>query len=764
MDWKKTFSYGQWIIHAIFAVSIIACLGSTLFALRLNNLQSTEEERGLKVNSLIHHLKKDQSFDKIGKYLSWAESTKANDKMNELKIKIAETEDLLEMKASSELSLNMRTFNKLINSNSGMSDPADALKVLKNKISGLQEYASSRKYRNVSIIAERMFERMDELSPKNVGNSIQVSYLKSDIKRLEQLVGTSALDQGDKTALNSRFESMNNELGLLGSLNNQARDLKAHVNQATIALSQWMLDVEKKAGDIHGLRLGKQNQLVIMLASIVGFLVLSWMGLAYLFRWQKVVIAGQVENEVKTVIEKGIISDQRFMMDHYSDHTRNDIVHLLDGLKIKLNLGAMLHDGLPFAGCMIDNTFKLTWYNHLFLEQFYLSDEEVRSDAFNWDYLREYLNLDEDPIYQALVNRIAGIYPVKIKQDELAPAQPYEMYVTPINANREDRVMVFFYPLVSVKEAIDEQVNMSRTALSQFITKWNEERLSDDEIRLIEKDFKNNDLMDLYDELVSLYTRLNDEKTEYLHVINGLEKDNDNYSRSMKNIHNIEEEKKTIIREEVKIASSLRDSFIKAIEKGESLIQINKTIMQQNDDLKNSAQRMVNISQEMAKKNKETGEILGQLEGVKTDYKKLKYELLEVKAKLISVNNSLFGQLPALDESQQKLASRYKDELARLDFNVTTMDKKLSQLDVLLGKMQMMHEKSPIEQTNFNFQTSQKEHELRETLIEIQKALSNEETKIVDQFKSLHSLMKKDMHTVHSSQELSSDNSEMSLS
>src|SRR5690606_14956951 len=109
-----------------------------------------------------------------------------------------------------------------------------------------------------------------------------------------------------------------------------------------------------------------------------------------------------------------------------------------------------------------------------------------------------------------------------------------------------------------------------------------------------------------------------------------------------------------------------------------------KTILQQNDELKTEATKLQQMSADLTKKNRETLDILGQLDGVKTDYKKLKLELLEVKAKLISINNSLFAQLPPFDESQQKLALRYKDELARLDFNVSTLDKKLSQLDVLI--------------------------------------------------------------------------------
>jgi hypothetical protein len=755
MDWKKTFNRGQWVIHGIFLVAVVLGASATIFALRLNHLQSTEEERGLKINSLVHHLKKDMSFEKIGKLLSWAESDKANDKMRELSQKIAETEELLEVRASDDLALGVRTFIRLITNTSGLSDPSDALKVLTTKVNGLLEYARGKRYQNVALIAERMRDRLGPLTAKTVGGSAQVANLRSDVRRLEQLVAGAALTVPEKEALGARFSSMSNELELLASLSSQARDLKAHVTQASLALSEWMVDVEKKASDLQGIRFQKQNQLVLLLAGMAAFLCLAWVGALYLFRWQKLRIGEQVEMEVKGVIEKGIMGDQRFMIDHYSDLTRADIIRLLDELKVKLNLGGMLHTGLPFGGCLIDPGFKLTWHNHLFLEQFYLSDEEVRSEGFNWDYLRDYLNLEEDPVYQALVNKQAGIYPVKVKQDEYAPAQPFEMYVTPITVNREDRVMVFFYPLVAVREAIDEQVNLTRGALRKFVAHWNDDTLDEDQLRLLEKDFKNNDVADLYDDLVRLFARVSGEKRECLRTINDLEKGTAKLEDTVRGMRIIEEEKRDIIRQEVALANDLRDTFLQAVERVDALFTINRSILQQNDDLRTDGQKLSAASLELAKKHRETREILVQLEGVRTDYKKLKFELLEVKVKLISITNSLFAQLPPFDDAQQKLANRYKDELARLDFNVTTLDKKLSQLDVLLAKLGMMHEKSPAEQPSFSFVTGQKDHELKETLLSLQKAQATEETKIVDSFKCLHQLMKKDLAKVHEAHELS---------
>jgi hypothetical protein len=189
---------------------------------------------------------------------------------------------------------------------------------------------------------------------------------------MQQLVSNSTLTENEKTALGNRFKSMKDEMDLLGSLNNQARDLKTHIAQASLALNGWLSDMDKLALGMKGQRIKKQDFLAMMLASLVGFLICSWLGLAYLFRWQTTKMGGEVEAEVKSVIQKGVIDDQRYMVDHYSEATRDEIVRLLDGLKIKLSLGNLLHEGLPFAGCMVDSNFKLTWHNQLFLEQLYL--------------------------------------------------------------------------------------------------------------------------------------------------------------------------------------------------------------------------------------------------------------------------------------------------------------------------------------------------------------------------------------------------------
>lgn len=754
MDWKKTFAKGNWVLHGIFLVAVLSTLGTAIFTLRLSQYQSTESERTAKVKELITFFRSDDSFEKISRYLSWAQSEKAFEKMKEVSSKMAEMETILEVKPHAELQKALRSFNSLITKGTGISDPSDALKVMTTKINALADVARSNNFRRISVIAGKMLSRMENLNSKNVAGSVQIAYLKSDLRSLQSLVNNSSLSEGEKNGLNNRFESISQELDLLAGLAGSAKNVKSEVTAATLAMATWVGELDKKAATLAGVPLQKQKHLIIFLFAIVAFMLVMWMGLLYLFRWQKLTIGQQVENEVKNVIEKGILADQRFMMDHYSEATREDIVRLLDELKVKLNLGSMLHEGLPFGGCMLDNNFKITWFNQLFLDQFYLSPEEVRSEAFHWDYLREYMNLSEDPVYEALVNKVAGIYPVKVKQDDLAPAQPFEMYVTPITLNREDRVMVFFYPLVAVKDAIFDQVNISRDVMKRFVDLWNTDALDDDELALLEKDFATNNLEDAFTDLRDLHHRISMERHEYLRTIQMTEAENEGFRQALEEIAKVEGEKKEIIRKEMAIANELKTSLITVLEKNESLTMINKGILQQNDELRTEAIRTQELGKEGMKKVREVMEIVTQLDGLRADYKKLKFELLENKARLVSMNNSLLAQLPPLDENQQKLAIRYKDELARLDVTVSLLEKKLGTLDVLVGKMNMMNDSRTTEQTQFNFQTTQKDHALKESIHELQKIFTAEETKLVENLQSLRELMKQDLEASRRSQEL----------
>ncbi len=97
---------------------------------------------------------------------------------------------------------------------------------------------------------------------------------------------------------------MKYEIELLANLNNQSKNIKSFITQATLALNNWLIDVEKKASNLKGMRAQKQNHLILMLSGLVAFLVVAWMGLAYLFRWQRNKIGNQVEAEVKVLSRK----------------------------------------------------------------------------------------------------------------------------------------------------------------------------------------------------------------------------------------------------------------------------------------------------------------------------------------------------------------------------------------------------------------------------------------------------------------------------
>ena len=413
---------------------------------------------------------------------------------------------------------------------------------------------------------------------------------------------------------------------------------------------------------------------------------------------------------------------------------------------------------------MVNTDFKLDWYNALFLEQFNFNDIELRSDSFSWEHLKAYLNLEEDPVYEAMVNKIAGIYPIKIKHDELAPALPYEMYVTPINFQKDERVMVFFYPLVSVKEAIEEQIKLSKQLLGKMILHWEQGTLDSIAQESMIDTYRANDMEEIFTKVKDLHDKNKIYSMEAERSISHLEHENMLFHQQENEWEKRDEERKGVLKQEFSLANDLRNSFLNSLEKSDSLYIIGKELLVTTDDLKSECVKKQALISELAKKLKDTKDNIVQFDQFKNDSKKLKFDLLEIKTKLISMNNHLFSQLPPFDDHQQKLANKYKDELAKLDYVVSTMEKKQTQLESLMTKMLMMFEKHSVEQMPFDLISTHKSQEFSLALTEIHKMLEQEEAKIIENFKCLHMLMKKDLSKMNRLPQVASEPLEHFLS
>jgi hypothetical protein len=81
----------------------------------------------------------------------------------------------------------------------------------------------------------------------------------------------------------------------------------------------------------------------------------------------------------------------------------------------------------------------------------------------------------------------------------------------------------------------------------------------------------------------------------------------------------------------------------------------------------------------------------------------------------------------------------------------------------LLNKLSMMYDKTSFEQTNFNLITTQKDHETKETISAIRKNQNIDESRIVDQFKFLHQLIRQDLNKVENASEMLVENFEKFL-
>jgi hypothetical protein len=743
MEWKKTLSRGLLGFHLLMLVAVLGGAGLTIYSLRLADYHRTEDARVLKLGQLLKELKENEPFERVAKHLARAQADKAHERMQELSRQIAELEGLLETKASAELRESLRSFSQHIGQASGISNPEDALRLLSRKANDLHAFARARGYKTVTTVSEGIKQRLAGLSARNVGESAQVGFISSELKKLDAVVTRSTLSEAEKKELLARFNSLRQELALLGGLTTQARSMQGTVTRASEALVEWLDSIEARAQDVRELKLRKQARLVTLLAGFTALLVFCWLGISGFFRWVSLRISRDVESEVRNVIKNGVMADERFRFDHYSAETRDEIVHLLDQLKVKLNLGSLLHEGMPFAGCMFDQDLRLSWFNNLFLEQFYLSEEEARSEDFNWHQLRRAFGIDHDPIEAAATEKIAGIYPVRIRQDEFTPAQPYEMYVTPLMVNREERVMLFFYPLVSAKDAIREQVTLARDVILRFFELWEKDELSDDELRLLRHDFEANELGTFFNFLISFQRALAAEKAEYIKTVSGLERSQLRLQEALGKIREHELKHRETIRGEVTQLHRLKASFLTTIERCETLQGLGKSLLQQYDEVRNDAQRLQQQSAGVLKTGRETTELLKQFAGIKLDLKNARFELLEVRGRLLAIHQSLKSGNLYQPQAEEKLP-RLEEEFNRFERALQQLDRKTTASDILVSKLQMMHETHDVPQTQFSFQATQRDREIEELLQDSQRLLSSEEGKMLEAFQRLDELIQED--------------------
>ena len=301
------------------------------------------------------------------------------------------------------------------------------------------------------------------------------------------VTNSSTLSQEKKELIFSRFDLFKTELEMLEKYNNQMRELFQNLNDAEKKFLIWS---ENSSIDISLRKIEFENKSKFLFYSLIGllFLMVGLLGFGiYLNKFFNKKEQLILEKSILDSVRDGLISNKPLR--NYSKEFQKEIDNIREYVHQKISFGSIVFDSLPFATLFLDYNLSVIWANSIFFQVFGIDKE--KKELMTWDYVQRFTNLGEnDPIYLALKNDLAGIYQIQVKRGQKEEAIPYEIYVQPTIYQNQKRILLFLYPLKDLQESLVDQVKSIIGPVVRTIDAMTGNQFDEDFKNSIKKDFE----------------------------------------------------------------------------------------------------------------------------------------------------------------------------------------------------------------------------------------------------------------------------------
>ncbi|MCO4754953.1 MAG: hypothetical protein KC478_10770 [Bacteriovoracaceae bacterium] len=444
--------------YQISLVSImIAALGSVLYFWHLGFIDGSRSKSLHKAGFTWEKLQTGGDIKEINNLILKENPKKALEKLSLLEKDMKELDALVDSdafdKAQEELGRLKTSAANLIS----FQKSSKVLSVFNDKIESFHNYAKENRWRTLT----RMSERVSNATDGNlVGAKLSkvVRRIDKDFNSMVKITENSILSDLDKTSIKERIASMQVETSML----------KKHVSERDFSLklsTSFQKMFEQWLGEISP-DLSYQKLQVEQMGRYYAMGMLALLGLSSLLffvgfavnRWALKKSQKNLEEEVKALVADSVIAREEIKEELYSKDFQEFVGRTSDYVNKRMSFGTIFQDALPFSSIMLDKNLKVEWTNRQFCSDWEITEEEAGKDYMSWDYLSKLTNLGhDDPVLEALKNNVAGIYQIQLKANSTSETKPYEMFVSPVKYNNSKKIMLFFYPLLSMRETIKDQ-------------------------------------------------------------------------------------------------------------------------------------------------------------------------------------------------------------------------------------------------------------------------------------------------------------------
>lgn len=569
------------------------------------------------------------------------------------------------------------------------------LSVFNEKIVKFNEFVKENKWRTLTRMSDRVAARTKG-SNSNLSSTVQK--VLADFTEMERITENSILTRKNKSEVRSRIGSLRIEMKMLENYNALRGGLDKQIANFKKSQKNWFENIgpELSMQKLQVERMGRYY-LMGMLGALILTTFFFLIGIVVSKRVNRK-SQSRLEDIFEELMNEKILNQNLFTQEDESvtNEFKNYVAQTADYVNKRMSFGTIFQEALPFSSIMLDKNLKVDWANKQFSEDWKISQEEVTKDYMSWDYLNKLTNIGyDDPVLEALKHNVAGIYQIQIRPDQNSEVKPYEMFVSPVRYNNEKKIMLFFYPLISIEETIRDQAKSILNPIEKTIIHLQDRTFDQLDLNQLRSEYEIGGIQSMLDQFVSLDESLEMEKGELAQKITHL-------YHEIEDLESIQDEILAMNAHAFRNSKGQID-YLKDFKKGvidlsgssKGLNGISKKLYKELREAFHDFERKALDLKILSDSYLEVTDAAPNFDKVKEELKDSKSNTLESKSKLAHDLSDLVHfkkkiSNPDAIRKFQEIYNKIANDFNQLDSNLVQLSKKIIQLEISLSKTQML--------------------------------------------------------------------------
>ena len=675
-------------------VIMVATMGTIFYFWKLGFIDGSRSQELHQANYILEQYQQKNPLGEIEQIVFNEDSKLAINKLKAFESDFEKIDKLIEVNEFDNVVKETQQLKKAIANLISFPKIEKVLGVFNDKLEKFYHYVDSNNWRTLTRSGQRILTQTKGEINKNSIHNLTRS-IQNELETMDKVTENSLLSRAEKQEIISRINNLRIETNMLNKYVDERHFFYELLKNYKTTVSNWINIVNP---DLSLLKLQSEQVGRYYVMGLLGILILTTIVFLGSFVVNRLVATRsqqQVEKRIKHYIQDNIISEMDDNLDQFSDEFQTFTHQTAKYVNKRMSFGSIFQDTLPIGSILLDHNLKVIWANQHFADQWQIAEEELNREYLSWDYLAKLTNIGEDdPVLEALKNGIAGIYQVQIKVNEKEPVRPFEMYVSPVKYNNQNRVQLYFYPLSSLQKTITDQAMSIVGPVARTLDLMLKGDYDDHYKEQLYRDYEIAGIMDIqakFNELELLFKRKEGRMIDELEVLHvRLEK----WETTIKEINEINKKIQEQTREQIGGLRLFKDSVI-------GLSQLGTTFEQNSvSGIKVMRKMLSNIAISLQTNNK-LSEALKDISTAIPDMEKTKLELKDQKGQVNEIKTNLYHSIsqlvhikkkihdPSLLEKFEQNFNKLNSEFKLLDQSTEALDKKITSIELMLSKSEM---------------------------------------------------------------------------